>query len=337
MEKEAHNFSPFKPGALGKKIGEGSHADIHDLHSEAKTSYVVKIGKTEEYEPPLLKSLRIKLSRKKTSDLMEKFLGPQFKIYPDRDFIKSGLAEYAIIRNYFNKEDSPITTKAAEEEQDETAAVRDQIARAMEDPNDPWYQELLDIFGNVHSLARAREIFLKHRNVNFLPKEQVLIGHAPVDTSSNHNDQAGDKEIEQYPSATYYLIQEKIEGEQVAPLYSVGNNELVDHPQLLERLMTFALLTKKMYTDTGKLIDTRPEEVGKNPLEWFQKTANILLDKEKERVAFVDTRWLWDKNSALGSKGINLIDYLGVNSVDRAIKKYSDLLSVTEQRKRKSR
>jgi hypothetical protein len=68
-----------------------------------------------------------------------------------------------------------------------------------------------------------------------------------------------------------------------------------------------------MYADTGKLINTHPEKVGKNLLEWFQK------------------------NSALGSKGINLIDYLGVNSVDWAIKKYSDLLLVTEQRKRKSR
>ena len=125
---------------------------------------------------------------------------------------------------------------------------------------------------------------------------------------------------------TYFIYQEKIVGANVVPLWELKDEELLKRPQLIEKLLTFAVLTKKMYSDTGKLIDTRPEELAKHPFEWFQETANILLDKDKQELSFVDTRWFWDGNSRMGRGGVDLIKHLGVKSIDNAIRKYAGML-----------
>ncbi len=120
-------------------------------------------------------------------------------------------------------------------------------------------------------------------------------------------------------------------GNTIKPLSEITKDELANNRVLTERLLTFAILTKKMYYDTGKLIDTRPEEVGRHPLEWFRQTSNILADTETGETRFVDTRWLWDANTVIGKKGVNLIERLGIKSIDRAIREYISLLNEERQ------
>lgn len=103
LNDENISASPLRHGALGKQIGEGSHADIYEAGSPKKEGgdFVIKIGKTQEYSPPILNALKLSFPREKISRLLEKFLGPQFKIYPDMDFIKNGAAEQLLMKKYF--------------------------------------------------------------------------------------------------------------------------------------------------------------------------------------------------------------------------------------------
>lgn len=311
-EKEGADLSPFKPGALGKKINEGSHTTVHKLNREEKPDLIVKIGETSEYTPPLLKALRLSFPRKPASRLFEKILGPEFKIYPDMDFIRNGLAEYALIKKYFGH-------NAESSEDDE----RKDLIRSLEDMGDPFYGEMSAIGINRERLRTLLNIIKKHSRDNFLPKEHLVVGHPPSlkQKDAEHMMAAG----ERLPS-TYYIIQEPVEGEGVVPLYELSDYELAQHTQLLEKLLTFAVLAKRMYSDMGKLIDMRAEEVAKHPFEWFQQTSNALVNKKTDDLSFVDTRWLWDKKSKIGEGGINLIKHMGVRSVDRAINKYLELL-----------
>lgn len=125
---------------------------------------------------------------------------------------------------------------------------------------------------------------------------------------------------------TYYIFQEKVEGD-IVSLAELEKGELIKRKELTEKLLTFVILLKKMYEDTGKIIDTRPEDIWKYPTEWFQKTGNLLIDKNTNDVYLIDTRWLRDSNIRfLGKRGLHLVERLGNASLCNALKKYTDIL-----------
>jgi hypothetical protein len=306
----SQDLIPFKEGFIGDKIAEGSHTDVHEA-SENGRDYVVKIGQAFEYAPPFLKALRIKFPRQTINNLLAKVLGPKFKIMPTQEFITNGMAEYMLIKEYFGNEA-------------ENAATREDLVKSLSDREDPFYKDLCNNL-TPEQIKMLAEILKLHENENFLPGEDLVIGHPPETTMEQFKK---NKEQEKNSPLTYYIIQDRVKGDSVKPLYEVAEDELINSPELVERLAIFALLAKKMYMDTGKLVDSRPEEVAKHPLEWFQQTSNILVDVKTGTVRFVDTRWLWDADSAVGKKGVNLIEMLGIKSLNRSLKKYAEILEV---------
>lgn len=311
------NLAPFK-NEFSKKISEGSFADIYELTGQGnkETEYLVKAGKTERYPPPILKWLKINLPREKVSKWLVKIFGPQLKIQPDMEFIKNGLAEYLLIKKYFG---AAMDRDSDLEESDPRSGVIDEISHGDSD----FSRALAEAVGGKEAVAKIAEVMAKNRDYSFLPKEHLVVGYPP--SLSRDRAEKMRAEGERLPM-TYYIVQERIRGDGVIQLGDLDDEVLSQHPEIIEKLLTLLVLAKKMYVDTGKLIDTRPEEVGKNPFEWFSKTGNILVDKNNGRVSFVDTRWLWDEESRLGKKGVNLIKLLGVRSIDRSIKKYTSIL-----------
>lgn len=312
------NISPFKEGIIGKEISEGSFANVHEINKprEGFPDRIVKIGKTEIYSPPLLKDkLRIKFSRKKASDFLVKLFGPKFQIQPDQDLIENGVAEYLLMKEYFGcDEKDPKNTGGNN---------REELLSCLQDPNNSFYKEMVRVLGNNDLIAEVVQILRRHLKDNFLPEEQTIIGHPPHLTRKRAEDI---REKGGILPITYYIYQEKIAGPNVVSLSEINEKELIEYPELLEKLLTFAILTKKMYSDTEKLIDTRPEEMARHPFEWFQKTSNLLVDKDKQDLSFVDTRWLWERSSHIGKGVVDLVRYIGVRSVDKAIKKYALML-----------
>jgi len=314
--KEQESPAPFKKN-LGEPFAEGSHTKIFRYgESTGGFPIIIKEGKTS-YAPPFLKCLEqfASLNREKVSRFLTKILGPEFKIQPDFDLVKSGVAEYFLMNQYFGYD---------EKNPDASQKNREELMAALEKKEDPFYQELQGMLGDPYAIEVLADIIKKHQKDNFLPREiGTVIGHPQnFDLEKASKTLAERKKL---PS-TYYIVQEEVKGKNLVPLSDLSQEELNNHPEVLEKLLMFALLTKKMYSDTGKLIDLRPEEFLKNPLEHFQKTANLLVDlgeqNGEEKLFFVDTRWLWDQKSRVGEGGINFIKLLGVASIDRAIKKY---------------
>jgi hypothetical protein len=325
MERIEKSLSPFKKD-LGEPFAEGSHTDV--FHYEKTSSgipYVIKQGKTK-YSFPFSKYLNnfLALNRVTVSHYFEKILGPGFKINPDFDYVKNGVAEYVLMSSYFRYG-----------ENSESQEKRKELIASLEDKNHPFYQEIKKILGDDGSVLEVANIVEKNREENFMPGEiGTVIGH-PQDLDPK---EAADLQAkgEKLPS-TYYIVQEEVKGDNLVPLLELNEKDLADKPEILERLLMFTVLTKMMYSGKdGKLIDTRAEEILKHPFEWFQETANILVDigsdKKQGRVHFVDNRWLYDKKSRIGEGGINLIKHLCVRSIDRAIKKYYDLLQSRKAR-----
>jgi pimeloyl-ACP methyl ester carboxylesterase len=324
-----NNLAPFKED-FGGEINEGTFANIYELTGQEnkETEFLVKAGKTEKYTPPILKWLKLNLPREEVSKLLVKIFGPQLKIQPDMEFIENGLAEYTLIKKYFGTDragdagQSEIKTDS-ETSQEADEKIRAQVIDEIKDENSEFFKDLFKSAGGKEGVEKIVEVLTKNQDYNFLPKEHLVVGH-PASLSQEKAKELQAKG-EKLP-LTYYIIQERIRGEGVAHLFEMDDKALSQHPAIAEKLLTFLILVKKMYNDTGKLIDTRPEEVGKHPLEWFRKTGNIMVDKESDRVSFVDTRWLWDEKSGLGSGGVNLIKLLGVRSIDKSINKYTKLL-----------
>lgn len=318
-------MSPFKKN-LAKPFAEGSHSQVF-RYGEISDGHpvVIKEGKTT-YAPPFLKCLEkfMALNRARISRFLERILGPEFKIQPDFDFVKNGVAEFFLISEYFRYEkDDPHGSQKN----------RDELIAALENQGSPLYQEMQRALDDQKSIEILAAIAKRHRRDNFLPKEiGTVIGYP----SELTQEKAAELKAEgkKLPS-TCYIVQEEIKGKNLVPLLELDENELMKHPDVLEKLLMFAVLTKKMYSDTGKLIDLRPEEVLKNPFEHFRKTANILVNLDEKDgesgVYFVDTRWLWDKKIRVGKGGIDFIKYLGIASINRAIRKYLGLLEQTRE------
>lgn len=325
-QNKGKDLTPLKPDILGKKIAKGSHSSVYEINKPTKNFGILKIGETVGYAPPLLKMLKISFSREKSSRFLEKILGSEFKISPDIDFIKNGVAEYLLMKEYFGSRSQEGLGSEGEER-------RKELISALQDRSHSFYAEMEKVLGEENLIKEVAAVVQKHEQDVFLPKEQTVIGHPP----ELKQDQAEDLLASgQKLPATYYIFQESVKGKNIVPLLDLSEKELSERPELLEKLLMFAVLTKKMYSDTGKLIDTRPEEIAKAPFEWFQSTANILVDKGKESdggVFFVDTRWFYERDSRLGRGGINLIEHLGARSVDRAIRKYAVLLQASKNHK----
>ena len=202
-------------------------------------------------------------------------------------------------------------------------SIRQKLVKSLEDKDDSFYKEVKKIVKYDESVDLIKSIVEKHGSDDFLTEEQMIVGHPPNFTG---------KQAEEYNAQgkklpeTYYIVQKKISGENVVPLTEITDKDLISSPELTERLCVFAMLTKKLYSDAGKLIDLRPEEVAKHPFEWFTKTTNVLVDKNSSKLYFVDTRWLYDRDSRLGRNGINIIEQFGLNSVDRTIANYAKLI-----------
>lgn len=306
------DLSPLKKGAVGSKIADGSFADVHEVNKprEDFPNLVVKIGQVSEYKPPLLNALKLTFSREKASRMLEAVFGPDFKINPDMDFIKGGVAEYLLMKEYFG-------------DVEQVSAKRAELISEVKNSENIFHKELKKCLGNDNSVNDISRVVEKQKNENFLPAEQTVIGH-PRDLTREKAENL--VRMGKKLPVTYYIFQDDIRGEDVFPLSEISDDELANNPEIVEKLLAFAVLTKKMYSDTGLLIDTRPEEMARNPLEWFQKTANIMVDKKSQKIFFIDTRWLWKKDSRIGERGINLVKFFGVRSVDRAIRKYAELL-----------
>lgn len=314
-----NSASPFNKESIGKKIAEGTFSNVYEINSSdgSPSRNVVKVGKAmEKFVPPLLKKiLRIEFPREKISFALVKLLGKQFQVYPDNDFIVRGLLEHLLMKEYFGYEESGPKNYSQEN--------REWVAKSLEDRSSQFFKEIACVVG-ASSMNEVAKIFRKYENYNFLPKEQTEVGHPPgIDQAEIKKLRSIGKRV----PVVHYIIQEKISGPGVSVLSKTKEEDLVEHPEIVEKLITFLILIKKMYLDNGKLIDTRPEEMARHPFEWFQETDNILVDKETEDVSFVDTRLLWDKKSCIGEKGVNLIKHLGIRSIDRALKKYIGMLN----------
>jgi hypothetical protein len=326
------NLAPLKY-PFGEEIRGGSFAKIHGLYDlEGKDTKWLAKEADDKYSPPFFNRFKINFSREKFSNFLEKILGPGFKIKADKEFIKNGLLEYVLIKKYFGSNaDAKSDQNKTETDSEAIGEIKEnagaQIIRELQDENSVFFKELLNAAGGKEGIEKISEVMEKNKDYNFLPKEHLVVGHP----SSLSRQEAEDMQArgEKLPM-TYYIIQEWIKGEEVAPLFEMDDEELEKHPAMVEKLLTFLVLAKKMYIDTGKLIDTRPEEVGKHPLEWFNKTGNILVDKKTDQVHFVDTRWLWDKKSRLGEGGLNIIKLLFVGSIDKSIEKYTAMLTRIE-------
>lgn len=326
--KTENDLTPLKKETLGREINEGTFASVHEVNSKNEDNdpeYVVKIGHTRDYPVPFLKLFDLRLPRERISNFLKKFLGEKFDLMPNFDSIKSGVAEYLLLKDYYSPQDASSEDKI----EDEPRAL---LLEALSDEKSALYQEMRELLGNDNEVEEISEVFKKHKDDNFLLKEQVVMGHPPEFTQEEleKRETAGEK----LPS-TYYIFQEKVKGDEIAPLYEITDEELKEHPEILEKLLTFAMLTKKMYEDTEKIPDMRPEEILRHPFEWFQKTANILVDKGKEELYFIDTRWLWEKDM-INFRNFSLVDYLGTKAINGAIKKYVNLLDeIREKRAQK--
>jgi hypothetical protein len=327
IEKEAQgvkvkprNYSPIKEEAVAEEVGEdnGSHAKVFDLKIRIDgKEYVMKEAEYKNYRPPLTKFLRINLSRRTVDRFATWLFGTKnVEVYPTPESAKRAYKEeYKLIKKYL----SPVDNDRKLEDD-----PRQELSGDFKNPQSKFLYEMQELLGNKESTHKLGEIFERHRNDNLLKDEQLVIG-LPRDLSREKVD-ALRKQGKRIPS-TYYIFQEKVTGD-VVSLSRIRDKDLAERPLVLEKLITLALLQRKMFKDTGKMMDLRPDEFLKYPQEWFQKTDNILIDRNTDNVFCIDTRWLWDNEARImGGKWFNLIDNLCRKSIDRAIKKYFLLLS----------
>lgn len=312
------SYSHIWQDLLGKKIGEGFYAKVHEVrHKPEKDGIkkmhgkklVVKIGMTEHLPIGF-----ISLPRKFVGNTIEWVFGSTVRVFPTKEsIIKAYEEEYLLIKKYF----TPLPENSEEKN------PRKEIISDLQNEKTKFYKGLLKTLKNKEAIELVKTVFREHVNDNFLKDEHLVIGHPPHLTQEEM-----DKLHKRGKGApiTYYIFQEKVEGN-IVTLGEITRQELIKRKELVEKLLTFALLLKKMYEDTEKMIDTRPEHMLETPLEWFQKTGNLLIDKNTNQVYFIDTRWLWDSNVRfLGKNGLHLVERLGNRSICEAIKKYVEIL-----------
>jgi hypothetical protein len=267
--------------------------------------------------------LRISLSRREMDKFSTWLFGTKsVEIYPTPESaMRAYKEEYKLIKKYFSPIDRDNSLENGEKD------PRQELSIDLRNPQSKFFKEMRELLGDDQLIRKLDNIFDKHGDENFLKDENMIIG-LPRNLSQEKINAL--RKAGKHVPSTYYIFQEKVTGD-VVSLSDMSDEDLKERPMLIKKLITFALLQKKMYEDTGKLIDTRPDELLRRRLEWFQKTGNILIDKNTNNLFFIDTRWLWDsKTRFIGKKWLNLIDHLGRKSVDRAIKKYIGLLNSIE-------
>lgn len=311
------SYSHLWQDLLGKKIGEGFYTKVHEVAHKPTPNLkmrgkklVVKIGMTKALPLGF-----ISLPRKYVGNFLEWTFGSTVRIFPTKEsIIEAYEEEYLLIKKYFTP--LPLDSKKQN--------PRQELLNDLKNQKSKFYKELFSLLKSDETLSLTAKTFERHQRDNFLKDEHLVIGH-PHHLEQEEMDKLikSGKEI----PITYYIFQEKVEGD-ICLLGEITKKELFNRKELTEKLLTFALLLKKMYEDTGKLIDTRPEHLWKSPFEWFQKTGNLLIEKNTNELYFIDTRWLWDSNIRfLGKKGLHLVDRLGNKSVCQAIKTYLQILA----------
>lgn len=119
---------------------------------------------------------------------------------------------------------------------------------------------------------------------NFLPKEYLLWGTS----LSKENDKR----------QTYYIVQEFINGK---TMHDVNTKSLPKETILELIVLVYLILVINMRMNI--LPDTRPRYPFFQIYEFLTKTDNIMISK-KDRVKFVDTRWMWETNTDFVRRGM---------------------------------
>lgn len=300
----AGTYIPVDPSIVNGENTEGATSNVYFASDNPEHCFVVKVGRSKIIPPGGLLPFGVST---KTADRMSRVIfGNKGKFANTPDFVREGVKEYELIREYFG---NPSDEQKAQ-------LSRSKILSSLKDSNSSFYKTVAQITGSrPDKMRKIADVFESYKGENFLVREGTVMS-VPTDRSQRELDKMRKKGKVLVSSI---IIQEEVTGD-VVPLSDVKREDLKQRPELLERLLVFALIQKAMYEFTDKMIDTRPREGLKHAFEWFQKTANILVDKNTDRIFFIDTRLLWDRTPQ--------IDLLYGRCVNKAIKEYTQLLAI---------
>ena len=306
IEKDK-NFSPLmlKNDKPLKKIGRGIFSNVYEWPDG---KWVVKIGQVERVHIPIVRNFSISLLRKTAAPVVEKILGKTYALIQNKEKIRNDFLDYKIFRDYLGFDDE----NRAEQEK-----IRKKLMEDLSDKHSIFYRKLSKSLSE-REISELKEIFKEQFSENFLKREFLAMGYPPGLTEEKLKELK--RKNEKIP-VTYYIFQEKVTGNNIRHLFEIKDKDIKKHPLLAKRLITLVLLIKNMEINGCYLPDTRPEEPVKHPLSWFRKTSNILIDLDKEKVFFIDTRLLWNKKikSPIGGK---MVRFLESRSLNRSLKRY---------------
>jgi hypothetical protein len=118
---------------------------------------------------------------------------------------------------------------------------------------------------------------------NFLPKEYLIYGKSISPENKNE--------------LTYFIIQDFVKGTNLNKM-----DETSLSTPLTKQIIVFLYLILLMDYQAGLIPDTRPKYLIAQIYNWLFRTDNIIVTQNE--VKFIDTRWLWDKNSNLIKRGL---------------------------------
>lgn len=133
--------------------------------------------------------------------------------------------------------------------------------------------------------------------INFLPKEYLLVGKSISPENKG--------------KMTSLIFQEFIKGN---VLREVSKKEM--KKEIKEQLVLMSYLLLLMHMQVNLVPDTRPRYHVFEAYDWFTKTDNIMV--HKDRLVFIDTRWFWDTEANIIKRGI-IIPNLVINRAKSTI------------------
>lgn len=187
-EKEIINllgksYSHIWQDLLGKKIGEGFYAKVHEVKYMPKINgvkkyygkkMVVKIGMTHNLPIGF-----ISLPRKFIGKSIEWVFGSTVRIFPTREsIIKAYDDEYLLIKKYF----SPLPSNSDEKN------PREEIISDLQNEKTKFYNEFYKILKSKQQIKLTLYAFTKYKDYNFLKDEHLVIGHPPHLTQEEMNE-----------------------------------------------------------------------------------------------------------------------------------------------------
>ena len=159
-----------------------------------------------------------------------------------------------------------------------------------------FYLDEIESYYKLKFSPKLKEILssdLKYQN--FLPKEYLLVGKSITPINNG--------------KITYFIVQEYVKG---TLLHDVDEKNLDN--VIKQKLILLAYLMLLMNYQVHLVPDTRPRYIFLPGTNWITKTDNIIITKDS--VKFVDTRWLWDRNSNIIKRGLFIPDMVINNTKD---------------------